>query len=86
LGRPGWHYWLLFLPFYNLYLAGLMFFKKGAGSPNAFGPDPLQPSTPAPSLSVGGSLRPVGLRRRAAPNMNLDPAVIERQNLAWPGA
>src|SRR5438128_188550 len=26
LGRPGTHYWLLFVPFYNLYLACLILF------------------------------------------------------------
>ncbi len=42
LGRPGWHYCLLFVPFYNLYLAGLMLFKEGATGQNAFGSDPLR--------------------------------------------
>ena len=42
LGRPGAHYWLLLVPFYNLYLALQMLFRKGIEGPNAFGPDPLE--------------------------------------------
>jgi uncharacterized membrane protein YhaH (DUF805 family) len=44
LDRPGVHYWLLLLPFYNIYLAVLILFKKGTEGPNRFGPDPLQSS------------------------------------------
>lgn len=41
LGRPGAHYWLLLVPFYNLYLAILMLFARGTTGPNRFGEDPL---------------------------------------------
>lgn len=40
LDRPGWHYWLLLVPLYNLYLAMVMLFKKGTAGPNQFGNDP----------------------------------------------
>jgi TonB family protein len=41
LGRPGWHYWLLLVPFYNLYLSLVLLFQKGNYGSNLYGPDPL---------------------------------------------
>jgi uncharacterized membrane protein YhaH (DUF805 family) len=49
LNRPGWHYWLLLIPFYNLYLAIILLFKKGTAGPNTYGPDPLGSQSPAPA-------------------------------------
>ncbi|MEZ4726844.1 MAG: DUF805 domain-containing protein [Caldilineaceae bacterium] len=43
LDRPGTHYWLLFLPIYNLYLAVILLFKRGTEGHNAYGEDPLVP-------------------------------------------
>jgi len=40
LGKPGWYYWLLFIPFYNLYLGLVLCFTKGSTSPNEYGPAP----------------------------------------------
>ena len=41
LDRPGSHYWLLLIPFYNIYLTLVLHFKKGTEGPNTYGPDPL---------------------------------------------
>ena len=41
LGRPGWHWWLLMVPLYNIYLGLVLLFQKGVDGPNQFGPDPL---------------------------------------------
>ena len=41
LDRPSWHFWLLFVPFYGLWLAILVMFKKGTNGPNQYGADPL---------------------------------------------
>ena len=41
LDRPAWHYWLIWVPFYNIYLAIVLFFVKGTQGPNKYGPDPL---------------------------------------------
>jgi uncharacterized membrane protein YhaH (DUF805 family) len=41
LGRPGSHYWLLLIPFYNFYLGLVLLFKKGDEGENKYGPDPL---------------------------------------------
>jgi uncharacterized membrane protein YhaH (DUF805 family) len=41
LGRPGSHYWLLLIPFYNIYIAIILLFQKGTVGDNQFGPDPL---------------------------------------------
>jgi uncharacterized membrane protein YhaH (DUF805 family) len=41
LDRPGAHYWLLLIPFYNIYLGLLLLFKKGTSGPNQYGDDPL---------------------------------------------
>ena len=41
LDRPGVHYWLLYIPFYNIYLGLLLLFKKGTSGPNQYGNDPL---------------------------------------------
>ncbi len=41
LNRSGAHYWLLFIPFYNIYLSMLLTFKQGTRGPNRFGEDPL---------------------------------------------
>ncbi len=48
IGRPGWHWWLLLIPFYNIYLGLSLLFKRGSIGPNEFGADPL-----APPASVG---------------------------------
>ena len=44
LGRPGWHYWLLLIPLYNIYLALVLLFVKGTPGPNPYGVDPLMHS------------------------------------------
>jgi uncharacterized membrane protein YhaH (DUF805 family) len=41
LGRPGYHYWLLVIPFYNIYFSLVLLFKKGTKGQNEYGPDPL---------------------------------------------
>jgi len=41
LDRPGSHYWLLLIPFFNIYLTLVLHFKKGTEGPNSYGPDPL---------------------------------------------
>jgi uncharacterized membrane protein YhaH (DUF805 family) len=41
LDRPGSHYWLLLIPFYNIYLTLVLHFKRGTDGPNHYGPDPL---------------------------------------------
>ncbi len=46
IGRPGWHWWLLLIPFYNIYLGLSLLFKRGSIGPNVFGADPL--GAPAP--------------------------------------
>jgi len=40
INRPGWHYFLLFVPFYNLWLTFLLTFKGGDQSKNNYGPEP----------------------------------------------
>jgi len=45
LDRPGSHYWLLLIPFYNIYLSWVLHFKKGTTGPNSYGPDPLTTRT-----------------------------------------
>ena len=39
LDRPGWHYWLLLVPFYNIYLSIVLLFVKGTPGANRFGMD-----------------------------------------------
>lgn len=39
--RPGVHYLLFFVPFYNLYLGWILVFKQGTNGSNEYGPDPL---------------------------------------------
>lgn len=41
LDRPGSHYWLLWIPFYNIYLGLVILFNKGTAGMNKYGPDPL---------------------------------------------
>jgi uncharacterized membrane protein YhaH (DUF805 family) len=41
LGRPGWHWFLLGVPIYNIYLGLVLLFKRGSWGDNQFGPDPL---------------------------------------------
>jgi uncharacterized membrane protein YhaH (DUF805 family) len=49
LDRPGWHWWLLGVPFYNIYLGLVLLFKKGTEGQNQFGRNPLDAvSTLAP--------------------------------------
>jgi uncharacterized membrane protein YhaH (DUF805 family) len=40
LGKPGWHYWLFFIPFYNIYLGLVLVFAKGSTAANEYGPAP----------------------------------------------
>lgn len=37
LDRSGWHYWLLLVPFYNIYLSIVLLFVKGTPGSNRFG-------------------------------------------------
>ena len=41
LGKPGWHYWLFFVPFYNIYLVLILVFTRGVEGTNQYGPDPV---------------------------------------------
>lgn len=47
LDRSGWHYFLLLVPFYNVYLSILMVFQRGTLGANAYGNDPC---TTAPAI------------------------------------
>lgn len=38
---PGWQFFLLLIPIYNIYLNLLLLFKKGTDGPNKYGDDPL---------------------------------------------
>jgi len=40
IGKPGTHYWLFFVPFYNVYLGLVLLFTRGSEGSNAFGADP----------------------------------------------
>ncbi|HET6348795.1 MAG TPA: DUF805 domain-containing protein [Candidatus Krumholzibacteria bacterium] len=40
LGRSGWHFWLLLIPFYNIYLSLVLCFERGSRSDNEYGPAP----------------------------------------------
>lgn len=42
LGRPGWHWFLLGIPLYNIYLGLVVLLQKGTAGPNQYGPDPLE--------------------------------------------
>ena len=41
LGRPGWHYWLGYIPFYNFYLGIILTFRAGTPGANAYGDNPV---------------------------------------------
>ncbi len=58
LDRPGWHWFLLAIPLYNLYLGFKLIFAPGTVGMNRFGPDPLGPRRelgpgPEPRLDAG---------------------------------
>jgi uncharacterized membrane protein YhaH (DUF805 family) len=40
LGKPGWHYWLTLVPFYNLYVGIVLLFTESAKGANQYGPEP----------------------------------------------
>ena len=48
--RPSWHFLLMMVPIYNVYLGLLLLFKQGTIGPNQYGPDPL--GAPAASRSL----------------------------------
>jgi uncharacterized membrane protein YhaH (DUF805 family) len=48
IDRPGWHWWLLLIPLYNIYLGLSLLFVKGTSGPNQFGGDPLGASALTP--------------------------------------
>lgn len=41
LGKPGWHCWLLLIPFYNIYMCLVLLFTRGVEGSNEYGPDPV---------------------------------------------
>ena len=41
LNRSDSHFWLLFIPFYNIWLSLNLLFRQGTVGPNQYGPDPL---------------------------------------------
>lgn len=40
LGRPGSHYWLFFIPIYNIYMGFVLLFQQGTDGTNSYGPNP----------------------------------------------
>jgi uncharacterized membrane protein YhaH (DUF805 family) len=40
LGKPGSHYWLTLIPFYNLYVGVFLLFTQGVKGSNQYGPEP----------------------------------------------
>ncbi len=40
IGKPGWHYWLFFVPLYNIYLGLVILFTPGTQGANEYGSDP----------------------------------------------
>lgn len=54
LDRPAWHWWLLTVPFYNIYLGFTLLFSKGTVGPNQFGADPLGVPRSLPQWQEGG--------------------------------
>jgi uncharacterized membrane protein YhaH (DUF805 family) len=40
IGKPGWHYWLFFVPLYNIYLGLVLLFTQGERGSNSYGPSP----------------------------------------------
>jgi len=40
LGKPGWHYWLTLIPFYNLYVGVILLFTQSVKGTNQYGPEP----------------------------------------------
>ena len=54
LNRPGAHYFLLFVPIYNIYLGCRLLFEKGSAGTNRYGDDPLVVlACPQCSVSTG---------------------------------
>ncbi len=51
LDRPGWHWWLLFIPLYNVYLGLVLLLKQGTPGPNRYGTDPLAGAYPSGYLT-----------------------------------
>lgn len=41
LERPGVHWLLLLIPFYNIYLGFVLLLQKGTEGPNRYGEDPV---------------------------------------------
>jgi len=41
LDKPGWHYWLQYIPFYNIYLGILLTFRAGTPGVNDYGENPV---------------------------------------------
>ncbi len=48
--RPGTHYWLFLIPFYNFYLLLVLLLKQGTDGSNKYGEDPLQPPQVATTI------------------------------------
>ena len=42
MDRPGWHWWFLLIPIYNIVFGLQLLFERGTPGPNRFGRDPLQ--------------------------------------------
>jgi uncharacterized membrane protein YhaH (DUF805 family) len=42
LGKPGSHYWLMYIPLYNIYLSLVLTFSKGVSGTNEYGEDPCK--------------------------------------------
>ena len=40
IGKPGWHYWLFYVPLYNIYLGLVLLFTPGEQGSNSYGPNP----------------------------------------------
>lgn len=41
LNKPGWHYWLQYVPLYNIYLGIMLTFRAGTPGSNKYGENPV---------------------------------------------
>jgi uncharacterized membrane protein YhaH (DUF805 family) len=61
LNRSGRQYGLLMVPIYNIYLALILWFKRGTRGPNRYGPDPLEVNILSQQTLAQSELnRPIG--------------------------
>ena len=76
LNRPGAHYWLVFVPLYNIFFALLLLVQEGTEGDNKYGPDRLKRKNVSSSSETDPQLKPSGQALHPPTQLSVNPEIL----------